>query len=285
LSALPIQILNRPTSFCDLTQRIDSQDEKIVQFLEAFKVATWNTKTIEGIDKTRLVISLPLAFLTLLHESSDLVLSTQEREILRVAKSFEKKTKFYLSVPGYCFLALAAFMSSVAGGAGYYYGVKTPDIDPRNMAVLMGLATLVGALSSNLMGFYFTGTLPNDASEAENAEQNMWDDFAILKTKPAAYQLIEWYSPKLKSGESVEAFLTRRQIAHYFVETLKLQDVICQYKLRATQNEKIDVAFRYLFEAQAIIRHERLNPSKDYPIAGELKIAGQVLGYFTGMAV
>lgn len=271
------------SQFCDLTSSLN-KSKRIESFLEDFHVRVWKKCEETRFDPKKIVCNIPLAFLFRLTHEPKSALCTKEMAILKKTKQLEKQTRFFLNTPGFALISLAALVSAVAGGAGYYYGVKGGDLSVVSMALLVGLGTLVGAFASNALGFYITGTLPNNASEAENAEQNMWDDFAQLKTKPAAYQLLEWYCPKKQERESEDLFQARRQVALYFIEKMDIEKIVPVYKSIATQSEKIDIAFRYLEEAVDLISKQKsfeetacipdVNP-------GELRLAARLLNYFS----
>lgn len=271
--------------FCDLTKpKNDEQITAISTFLERFKETSWQACPLTRLDKSKITMSIPLAFLCLLMTHPQEALCTREKQILKEAKSFEKKTQFFLATPGGSLLFIAALICGIAGGASYYYGVNQPQLEAYKTAVLMGLAATIGAVASNFLGFYITGTLPHHASEADNKEQNMWDDFLVLKTKPAAYQLLEWYSPRTRDGETTDQKQARRQLAYDLVSTISFNDVIAYYKTRATQLEKIDIAFRNLLEAKEIIEMQKSTDEsgclRPAPLSSELSVAARLLGYF-----
>lgn len=273
--------------FSDLSLSLDRRDEKILAITSRIKDTDWNRFKSEDreflIDKSLIQVNLELCVLECLRNDPLSTLSEVEERHLLETKKYEKKTQFFLSYPGGLFLSLAALACGIAGGSGYYYGVKQPNLDPTQVAVLIGVATLVGALASNLLGFYITGTLPHYASNADNVEQNIWEKFAVCKIKPAAYQLLQWFSPELKTAETLDAFNARRGLAVCYAMTLKLDRIVGQFKTQSTQMEKIDVAFSYLYEAISLIKLQQAHESGQLglnPICGELSFAAKMMGYF-----
>jgi hypothetical protein len=238
-----------------------------------------------GIESSTISVSVSHLFLASMIQEPKSALSDSEIKILKATKSFEKKTQFYLSYPGAAMIITAAVASAVAGGASFYYGVNQAPLDSLQVASYMGLSTLVGSLASNMLSFYITGTLPNNASEAENKEQNMWDAFTRLKAEPAAYQLIEWYSPLPTASGSQRGWSSRRQIAQVFVESLNFEHVIAAYKSMGTQHEKIELAFRALYEAKLLIEAQRAfeqDRATVRPSVTGLMTHALIFGYFKG---
>lgn len=273
--------------FPELSLRLEESDAKILTLIEKLKTTSWHHFSIEGksieIDKTYIKMNLELCVLESLRTDPLSTLSFQEEKDLLKAKMFEKQTQFFLSYQGALILSLAAVLSGISGGAGYYYGVKAPAIDPLQLAILFGIASLVGALASNLLGFYITGSLPHNASNANNIEQNIWEKFAICKIQPAAYQLLQWYSPKKGVLETDEAFKARRMLALAYLRTLKLDEIVSTFKASSTQKEKVEAAFSSLYEAMSLITMQ-LRYAKGSrhlsPISGPLSFVAKQLGYF-----
>lgn len=282
-----ITISPRPY-FCELSLSLDRHGENMSSIISRIAQTAWHSFSLEGrtvlIDKRYICINLELCVLECLRHDPLSTLSEQEHKHLLTSKEFERKTKFFLSSPGGIALTLAAILSAAAGGLGYYYGIKQPSMDPVDLAALFAAAAFVGSFASNLLGFYITGTLPNNASNADNTEQNIWEKFTVCKIKPAAYQLLEWFSPKRKSSETEDSFIARRNLAQAYASSLKLDDIVTTFKLSATQPEKIDVAFSYLYEAISLIKMQQRHEVERldiYPISGELSFTAKMLGYFS----
>lgn len=273
--------------FCELSLSLDRRDERILSVTSRVKETSWNLfqigESLVTIDKSLVPVNLELCVLESLRTDPLSTLSHQEEKHLLKTKQFEKKTKFFLSCPGGVILTFAALLTAAGGGIGYYYGVEKPPRDSKELAFCMALAALVGALASNLFGFYITGTLPHKASNADNTEQNIWEKFSVCKIKPAAYQLIQWFSPEVKSTETLAVFEARRQLALAYAITLKLDDIVTEFKHHSTQAEKIDVAFSHLYEAISLIKMQQAHESGSldfHPISGELTFAAKMMGYF-----
>lgn len=290
LSISVSRVVPEKSHFPDLTVKgADTRSEKVASFIERFKHTAWRQLSFPGVsfdEKTLIHITLPLVFLTTLVSTPLEGLSFQEESILKASKSFEKKTRFFLATPGGLILVAAALASTAASALGYYYGIKPPqDLELSQMVALIALAAGVGAIASNMLGFYITGTLPNNASEADNKEQNMWDMFRVLKTEPTAYQLLEWFSPVARRDESPQQFEARRKLAKAFVTNLDIDRVVLSYKTIATQPEKIDEAFRPLYVIKELIesqiKHEMLETKVYIPLSGNLAVAAKLLGYFS----
>jgi hypothetical protein len=287
MSLSSVVVVPERRHFCELSLSLDRRDEKILSVTSRIKDTNWNIFQIGDspllIDKAFIPVNLELCVLESLRKDPMSTLSEQEERHLLTTKRFEKKTKFFLSVSGGVILTCAAMLSAAAGGLGYYYGVRQPAMDPADLAVLFAVATLVGAVASNLLGFYITGTLPHHASNADNTEQNIWEKFSVCKIKPAAYQLLHWFSPDIKLSESRDVFEARRSLALAYAFSLKLDDIVAEFKLFATQNEKIDVAFSHLYEAISLIKMQQAFESGQVglnPICGELSFAAKMMGYF-----
>lgn len=287
MSLLSVVVVPERRHFCELSLSLDRRDERILSVTSRVKDTSWNLFKIGEssitIDKSLIPVNLELCVLESLRVDPLSTLSLQEEKHLLKTKQFEKKTKFFLSFPGGVLITVAALLSATGGGIGYYYGVEKPPKDSKELAVCMALAALVGALASNLLGFYITGTLPHNASNADNTEQNIWEKFSVCKIKPAAYQIIQWFSPEVKSTESLEIFEARRQLALAYALTLKLDDIVTEFKHYSTQAEKIDVAFSHLYEAISLIKMQQAHELGQLgynPISGELTFAAKMMGYF-----
>ena len=287
MSSIEVRVVPHRDYFCDLSLSLDRRDEKVLQVTNRLKLTSWNDfvigERVISVDKSIIPITLELAVLEALRHDPLSILSEKEERVLEHTKSFETKTKFYLGKPGASMLLVAALLSAFAGGMGYYYGVKMPEVDPIALASMFALATLVGAVASNFLGFYITGILPHQASNADNAEQNMWEKVALCKIKPAAYQMLAWYSPELKPLETVNAMAARRLLALCYADTLKLDEIVSEFKAKATQPEKIDVAFGYLYEAFSLIKMQQSFEAGALglsPISGEMSFVAKMLGYF-----
>lgn len=273
--------------FCDLSLSLDGHNKKILSMTSRIKDTSWYQFHIEGrdvlIDHRLIGINLELCVLESLRQDPLSALSEQEQKHLFKTKQFEKKTQFFLSSPGGIALTGAAVLSAFSGGLGYYYGIKQPSMDPVELAALFASAAFIASFASNLLGFYITGTLPHNASNADNTEQNIWEKFAVCKIKPAAYQLLQWYSPEKKTLESESSFEARRALASAYASCLKLDDIVAEFKLNATQAEKIDVAFSDLYEAVSLIKMQKLQEAGQLdlmPISGQLSFTAKMLGYF-----
>jgi len=283
---LSIEVLSSDAYFCDLVpvSHAHENQEKIRLFLEKFRAKFWENPPIQEISPAFIATNIPLAFLAALITKPLEALSANEKAILYPSKNFEKKTLFYLNHPGAAMLVVAGVACGIINGLSFYYGVNQSSVDSVNMAIMLGVAAAVATVASNMLGFYITGTLPHNASEAENKEQNMWDDFAILKTKPAAYQLLNWFSPVKGESESEEKFIARRKLADYFITHLAFDEIIDSYKKLATQHEKIDIAFRPLLEIKDIIeaqkKHEISHEMVFLPIQGDFVFLAKLIGYF-----
>ena len=285
---ITIKVHPDPIPFVDLTEQSEARIGKITRYLGEFSRVFSETPCASyPFDKSKVIVTLPLAFLWNLVHSPQRALSFREESILKLSKSYEKKTNFYLNTPGAVILMLPALAGGVAAALGFYYGVNQTTIDPVKMAVIFGVATFISGYVSNMLGFYITGTLPDKKSDADNAEQNMWDDFARLKTKPAAYQLIQWFSPKTLLGETLEQKTARRQLARAFFQHLDLPKIIGFFKTLSTQQEKVDIAFRDLYDAKEIIEEQmslEASPGiETTPVLwkGDLHAACSSLGYGT----
>ena len=283
---LSIEVISSDDYFCDLVpvSHAHENQEKIRHFLEKFRTKFWESPPIQEISPSLITTNIPLAFLATLISKPIEALSANEKAILYPSKNYEKKTLFYLNPPGVAMLVAAGVACGIISGFSFYYGVNQSSMDPIIMSTMLGVAAAVASVASNMLGFYITGTLTHNASEAENKEQNMWDDFAILKTKPAAYQLLNWFNPIQAESETEENFKARRKLADYFITHLAFDEIIDSYKKLATQHEKIDIAFRPLLEIKDIIeaqkKHEISHEMVFLPIQGDFVFSAKLIGYF-----